>query len=555
MSVSSFNRRWAELIITVLTRHQVRHICIAPGSRSAPLTLAAAGQPALTCHTHFDERGLGFFALGMAKGLNAPVALIVTSGTAVANLLPAVIEAQLTGERLIVLSADRPPELINCGANQAIIQPGIFSHFARRCDLPRPTPEIDARWLAATLDEAIAAAQTGALHINCPFAEPLYGPEDDAWRDWLAPLDEWQQQQRPWLSHHASSAATPQPDWAEWRKKRGVAVAGRLPAGQGVLVARWAAEQGWPLLADVQAQTGQPLPCADLWLNSPQAQQLLGQAELVVQFGANPIGKRLLQWQQRARPQQWWLIDPLPGRRDPANQPGRRFICDVSAWLRAHPALKQQPWAPQLETLAVRMQRQAGAAVVEVDEAQMAHRLAELLPPHGQLFLGNSLLVRLVDALAQLPAGYPVYSNRGASGIDGLIATLAGIQRACPQPLLALLGDISTLYDLNSLALLRQTTAPLVLVVVNNNGGRIFSLLPTPPDRREAFFTMPQAVNFAPAAQMFGLDYRLASSWAALQEAVQHGFSRTGTTLVEFSVPPESGAEVFARLVTMGAQL
>lgn len=117
MSVSSFNRRWAQVIIATLARHQVRHICIAPGSRSAPLTLAAANEPALACHTHFDERGLGFFALGMAKGLNAPVALIVTSGTAVANLLPAVIEARLTGERLIVLSADRPPELIGCGAN------------------------------------------------------------------------------------------------------------------------------------------------------------------------------------------------------------------------------------------------------------------------------------------------------------------------------------------------------------------------------------------------------------------------------------------------------
>lgn len=554
MSDSSFNRRWAQVIITTLTRHQVHHICIAPGSRSAPLTLAAA-ESALICHTHFDERGLGFLALGLAKTSRTPVALIVTSGTAVANLLPAVIEAQLTGERLIVLSADRPPELINCGANQAILQPGIFSHFARRCDLPRPTPEITARWLAATLDDAIATANTGALHVNCPFAEPLYGTEDDAWREWLTPLEAWMPQTVPWVTHSVPEPQTRQSDWHRWRQKRGVAIAGKMHAEEGAAVAQWAATLGWPLLADIQSQTGQPLPGADLWLNSPQAQAQLNEAELVVQFGANLISKRLLQWQQRARPQQWWLIDALPRRRDPGNQPGRRIVSQIGSWINAHPAAPAAPWAPTLNQLAAALQRQVSAVVQDEPEAQLAYRLAELLPPEGQLFLGNSLLVRLVDALAQLPAGYPVYCNRGASGIDGLIATLSGIQRGQPRPTLALLGDISTLYDLNSLALLRQLAAPLVLVVVNNNGGRIFSLLPTPVSERERFFTLPQSVSFAPAAQMFGLDYQHVAAWDTLHYAVQQGFTQPGGTLVELSVAPDGGAETFARLVAMGAAL
>ena len=550
---ASFNRRWAQVIIAALSRHQVHHICIAPGSRSAPLTLAAAAQPALTCHTHFDERGLGFLALGLAKATRLPVALIVTSGTAVANLLPAVIEAQLTGERLIVLSADRPPELINCGANQAITQPGIFSHFARRCDLPRPTPDISARWLAATLDEAIAAASSGALHVNCPFAEPLYGPEDDAWREWLAPLGDWLNQASPWVDHSVAQWQAQQNDWPAWRQKRGVVLAGKMHAEEGVAVAQWADTLGWPLLADIQAQTGQPLPCVDLWLNDPQAQRLLHQAELVVQFGAHPIGKRLLQWQQQARPQQWWLIDALPGCRDPGCQPGRRIVSRIDSWLRAHPAEKFNAWAPQLNVLAATMQQQVSGLVEDEQEAQLAHRLTELLPAGGQLFLGNSLLVRLVDALAQLPAGYPVYANRGASGIDGLIATLSGIQRGQPRPMLALLGDISALYDLNSLTLLRQAAAPLVLVVVNNNGGRIFSLLPTPTAERETFFTLPQSVSFAPAAQMFGLNYVAVSTWQQLQPAIQQGFARQGATLVEFNVAPDGGAETFARLLALGA--
>ncbi len=140
MSVSAFNRRWAAVILEALTRHGVRHVCIAPGSRSTPLTLAAAENPAFIHHTHFDERGLGHLALGLAKVSQQPVAVIVTSGTAVANLYPALIEAGLTGEKLILLTADRPPELIDCGANQAIRQAGMFaSHPPKlcRCRVPR----------------------------------------------------------------------------------------------------------------------------------------------------------------------------------------------------------------------------------------------------------------------------------------------------------------------------------------------------------------------------------------------------------------------------------
>ncbi|MDG6692552.1 2-succinyl-5-enolpyruvyl-6-hydroxy-3-cyclohexene-1-carboxylic-acid synthase, partial [Staphylococcus aureus] len=175
MSTSTFNRRWAGVILEALSRHGVRHLCIAPGSRSTPLTLAAAQHPAFTPHTHFDERGLGHLALGLAKASGEPVAVIVTSGTAVANLYPAVIEAGLTGEKLVVITADRPPELIDCGANQAIRQHTIFgSHPAATLDLPRPTPSIPAAWLISAIDEKMGALKAGALHINTPFAEPLY---------------------------------------------------------------------------------------------------------------------------------------------------------------------------------------------------------------------------------------------------------------------------------------------------------------------------------------------------------------------------------------------
>ncbi|MGQ6547824.1 2-succinyl-5-enolpyruvyl-6-hydroxy-3-cyclohexene-1-carboxylic-acid synthase [Serratia sp. IR-2025] len=556
MSTSVFNRRWAALLLETLVRHGVRHVCIAPGSRSTPLTLAAAANRAFVCHTHFDERGLGHLALGLAKATREPVAVIVTSGTAAANLYPALIEAGLTGERLVFLTADRPPELINCGANQAIRQNGLYSsHPTLNIDLPRPSPDIPARWLVSTLDSAMARLRHGALHINCPFAEPLYGGDEQQYEQWSAELGDWWQDTHPWLREMDPHRVIKQPDWFFWRQKRGVIIAGRMGAEEGLQLAEWAGMLGWPLIGDALSQTGQPLPCADLWLANPQARDLLASAQVVVQFGSSLTGKRLLQWQERCQPEEFWLIDDLPGRLDPAHHRGRRIRSTVGEWLDLHPAQPRSPWAGDLSALADdALDATSQYLVNRFGEAQLAHRLPELLPENGQLFLGNSLIVRLIDALTQLPAGYPVFSNRGASGIDGLISTAAGVQRATAKPTLAVVGDLSALYDLNALALLRQCSAPTVLIVVNNNGGQIFSLLPTPEPERQRFYCMPQDVEFSQAAAMFQLDYACPENWGQLQQAVEKAWRHSGATLIELQVPPSDGAETLQHLVQkMGA--
>lgn len=555
MSISSFNRRWATVILEALTRHGVRHVCIAPGSRSTPLTLGAAENRAFICHTHFDERGLGHLALGLAKASQAPVAIIVTSGTAVANLYPAIIEAGLTGEKLVVLTADRPPELIDCGANQAIRQPGIFSsHPTQSINLPRPTQDIPARWLVSTIDNALGQLLGGAVHINCPFAEPLYGEQDDTGMSWQQALGDWWQNDKPWLRMSCAQEVMKQRDWFFWRQKRGVVVAGRLNADEGKQVASWAKTLGWPLISDVLSQTGQPLPCADLWLSNSQAVTELAEAQIIIQFGSSLTGKRVLQWQATCEPEEYWLVDNLPNRLDPANHQGRRLSCDIIQWLELHPAEKRVAWDEKLTTLAKIAQQAVKKGTAEFGEAQIAARLPELLPDGGQLFVGNSLIVRLVDSFAQLPAGYPVFSNRGASGIDGLLSTAAGVQRATARSTLAIVGDLSALYDLNSLVLLRQVSAPLVLLIVNNNGGQIFSLLPTPAAERERFYCMPQNVNFAHAAAMFNLTYRNPTSWGELQDAVNNAWLRPQTTIIEATVAETDGAQTLQNLLAQVSQ-
>ena len=556
MSVSSFNRRWAAVILEALTRHGVRHICIAPGSRSTPLTLAAAENRAFIHHTHFDERGLGHLALGLAKASNAPVAVIVTSGTAVANLYPALIEAGLTGEKLVLLTADRPPELIDCGANQAIRQPGLFaSHPTETLSLPRPTRDIPARWLVSTVDNALGALRAGALHINCPFAEPLYGEMDDTDLDWQQALGDWWQSDKPWLSAPAELSSPKQRDWFFWRQKRGVVLAGRMSAAEGKKVAEWAQTLGWPLIGDVLSQTGQPLPCADLWLGNAKAVTELEQAQIVVQLGGSLTGKRLLQWQTTCTPEEYWLVDPREGRLDPAHHRGRRLVSNVADWLELHPAEKRAPWAAAIPELSRQAWELTAQHREEFGEAQLAHRIRHYLPEQGQLFVGNSLVVRLIDAFSRLPAGYPVFSNRGASGIDGLISTAAGVQRANARPTLAIVGDLSALYDLNALALLRQASAPFVLLVINNNGGQIFSLLPTPQSERERFYLMPQNVQFEHAAAMFSLRYQRPTSWTELESALNTAWSKPRATLIEVVVNDSDGAQMLQNLLAQVSHL
>ncbi len=474
----------------------------------------------------------------------------------VANLYPALIEAGLTGEKLILLTADRPPELIDCGANQAIRQPGMFaSHPTHSISLPRPTQDIPARWLVSTIDHALGTLHAGGVHINCPFAEPLYGEMDDTGLSWQQRLGDWWQDDKPWLREAPRLESEKQRDWFFWRQKRGVVVAGRMSAEEGKKVALWAQTLGWPLIGDVLSQTGQPLPCADLWLGNAKATSELQQAQIVVQLGSSLTGKRILQWQASCEPEEYWIVDDIEGRLDPAHHRGRRLIANIADWLEQHPAEKRQPWCVEIPRLAEQAMQAVIARRDAFGEAQLAHRISDYLPEQGQLFVGNSLVVRLIDALSQLPAGYPVYSNRGASGIDGLLSTAAGVQRASGKPTLAIVGDLSALYDLNALALLRQVSAPLVLIVVNNNGGQIFSLLPTPKNERERFYLMPQNVHFEHAAAMFELKYHRPQNWQELETALADAWRTPTTTVIEMVVNDTDGAQTLQQLLAQVSHL
>jgi 2-succinyl-5-enolpyruvyl-6-hydroxy-3-cyclohexene-1-carboxylate synthase len=525
------------------------------------LTLEAEANPKLQLHSHFDERGLGFLALGMAKASQAPVAVIVTSGTAVANLLPAVAEAGLTGEKLVLLTADRPVELIDCGANQAINQSGIFSdHVTDSLLLPSPGESVPLGWLLSSLDHkmALQARHGGPLHINCPFPEPLYGEfTADIYQDYLAPVSRWQAGDMPYtrlsVAQDISAIAT---DAQRLSERKGLVVVGSVGLGEAQAVQKLAGQLGWPLLCDVQSGISSDWQHYDIWLQHPQAEQELAACNLILQVGGRIVSKRLnafIRRQVSAGKTEYLQLQHRIERLNPDHLPLQQIACDIQVWCGQHVSQIQPAesryanWGNHLVEYAEQVTNSAGRfdGLSELGLASAADTLCR----SGNLFVGNSLIVRLLDMVAALN-DKQVFTNRGASGIDGLVATAVGVQLVTGEPLTLLIGDTSLLYDLNSLALLRQCNCPVTIIVSNNDGGAIFGMLPVPEQQRQALYQMPHGLTFEYAAKQFGLNYLQPDSAGQMQQTVTaHMQGEGGTLLVELITVSEQVTQDIKSLV------
>ena len=553
MHFHHINHVWAYLIIDSLKQAGVNHICIAPGSRSTPLTLAAAKEN-IECHLHFDERALGFMALGLAKRSKHLVAIITTSGTAVANLYPAVIEASLTQVPLLVLSADRPPELINCGANQAIEQQGIFADYpCFQVNLGVPSRDRSAVWLIEQVQQAIDHSLYGPVHLNCMFAEPLY-PDDKLsdYSDYLAELSEITVEQNE-NEAVRQTQADERDFWQQQRQQKGIVIVGQMSsAAEAQQLAEFASQMNWPLLPDLQSQLAghaEAIQHYDLLLKRADFTDKLNEAKVIVQFGARLISKRLGQFIKQFQGV-YWQIDPAPIKLDPLNK-ARRFYQGAQQWLEIHPtAAIDERWLQGLQVdeamLSELLNRYLSAN--SLTELAVAHRLPRLLPEHSVLFVGNSMPARLFDMLGQAyPAGIEVYTNRGASGIDGLLATAVGIAKVSTEAVTLVIGDISLLHDLNSLYLASQADN-LVIILLNNDGGSIFNMLPVPNEVRQEFYQLPHNSHFAASCEQFDLRYLQARDWPDFVRCYQSAQQAQAAVLIEVTVPNQESAQLLNEL-------
>lgn len=555
---AELNLLWGTLILEELARLGAKHVCLAPGSRSTPLTLAAAKQTKLKQHLHFDERGLGFLALGLAKASKAPVAIITTSGTAVANLYPAIVEAWLTKVPLIVLSGDRPPELINCGANQAINQTGIFADYAVQLNLPTAELSIAPQVLLTSVDNALAST-SGPVHINCMYREPLYPSQMSSdFTDYLASLGNWQHGHAPYSQYVTQpTQATPANDMlARFVHAKGVIVAGTLaPESDPEQLVLLAQKLGWPIVADAQSQLRQHsavIGHIDQLLHQPKATALLRQAEKVLVFGGRLLSKRLMSFIDEQKWKEYWQVLPHQQRLDPHHNTKQVWLSELAHFCQLPwPRSSQAQWALSLTQLNQTMEQLFEQQIDhgEFGEAAVVRHISQHCE---QLFIGNSLPVRLYDMFAPISPAWPkVYTNRGASGIDGLLATACGISQHQDQATTLIIGDISQLHDLNSLAIAKQCQGPFIVVILNNDGGNIFNLLPVPDEKlRSDYYRLAHGLEFGYAAAMFGLPYNQVDDIDTFKAVYREASCYQGTSVIEVSVSQHQASEQIARLAS-----
>ena len=545
---ASFEAAWA--VVDELVRFGMEHACVSPGSRSTPVALAVSRHPNVRVHVHLDERASAFFALGIAKATGRPIAVVTTSGTAVAELFPAVVEASMSHALLVLLTADRPPELRGVGANQTIDQRGIFGTYVRASVEPAsdhpPAPEA---WRALVERATLAALgpPPGPVHVNLPFREPLV-PET-ATLPVASPV-----------GPPPRTIVPPEPDEVDALRRelgstdRGAVLVGSMVEGsvsarsQPPFLLELADRLSWPVLAE--PTSGLRVPgtlAAGQFLLADETFIDAHRPELVLQVGAAPTSRAGLELVRQTP--RLMIVDPDHVVGDPHRRAERTLAAE--AWVVASEVLDGLD--PVAETPWLRSWRQADAlARRAVDglmdgwdapsEARVARDVAASLPDGSALVVGSSMPVRDLDASMIPRSGIVVLANRGASGIDGFVSTALGVA-ASGRPTTALCGDLTLLHDAGSLLWSARRGLDAVFVVPNNDGGAIFSFL----DQRrlaelDELFTTPHGLDLGAVCAAAGAGHVRVTRAGDLIPVIAEARAACGVHVVE--VPTDRDDEV-----------
>jgi len=577
---------YASAFVDELQRAGLRNVVICPGSRSTPLAIAFAAQQAFRSWIHVDERSAAYFGLGMAKQLHQPVALLCTSGTAAANFLPAVVEAKLTHVPLLILTADRPHELRDNGAPQSIDQNRLYGTYVKwfvEVALPEAT-NAALRYIrtiavrAAALTQAIPA---GPVHLNLPFREPLTPepiPDQPLPQVTQRDLVAWQgrSSNAPYVEVRTALPGALTATTIAYmmdllhRTRRGLIIVG--PNDDPPLtepLARLAQHLGYPILADPLSQ----LRCGDhdqsMVISSYDAFLRIdsfienAQPELVLRFGAMPTSKPVLLYLKRYASCPLAVIDGHGGWEEPTQLASELIHADPIALCQGLLNILEQPaengekqpstsqeWITMWQD-ADRVTRQTIQAAIqdfnEFFEGRVFTELANLVLDGITLYAGNSMPVRDLDTFFwPTRERIRMMGNRGASGIDGVVSSALGASAGAGQnrPTILVLGDLSFFHDLNGLLAARLHGLNLTIVLINNDGGGIFSFLPQAayPEHFEQLFGTPTGLDFRLAVQMYGGQYQRVESWEQFRKGVRRGLDTGGLHVIE--VPTERASNV-----------
>jgi len=529
----NINYAWTSLMIDELIRNGIDYFCLSPGSRSSPLANAVANNKKASSFVHFDERGAAFHALGHCSATKKPVVVISTSGTAGANFLPAVIEASKKKLPLIILTADRPPELRKTGADQTIDQVGIFGEYVRwQFDMPCPTTEINPEMVLTTVDQAVHRSKgspQGPVHINCMFREPLApvkGQKIPA--EYFKNIKFWESSTLPYTRYSKPMPALDLDTKKEIKRvaseiRKGLIVVGKLASSREINLALELGQKcGWPIFPDITSglRLGSKHPNVISYFDQLLLSRRFQQAYVpdgIIHLGGRITSKRWHQYLQELTPRQYVMVNSHPLRNDPLHNVTLRAEMPVNlfceAFLIGRKAQRVLPAVRKLKSANELLSKELDLILnplKQLNEIAVARIVSRTIPSEHGIFLASSMPIRDIDMYAVNDGeSVPVGSNRGASGIDGTIASAIGFAQGTKRPTTLLIGDIAFLHDLNSLAMLQSTKMPLIVVVLNNNGGGIFSFLPIANFNNtfEKFHGTPHNLKFQDAAKMFGLQY------------------------------------------------
>ncbi len=543
---------WCTVIVEELIRQGAGFFCISPGSRSTPLTLAVAHNPKARFRMFPDERSAGFYALGYARATGMPAVLICTSGTAVANYFPAVVEASTDAQPMIVMSTDRPFELLETGANQTIRQQNIFGAYTRwNLELPAPGTDTPLRSLLSTVDHAVKrsiGSPAGPVHLNLPFREPLEPESPDLDNSWAAPVREWIASEKPWCQFEIPRKEPSTEGIAALREilaqsERPLLVAGYLDnTTDGEAVAELARSLDVPLFADLTSGirlSKKCLPWQLAFLSETFTEQF--RPDVVIHFGGGVIGKQPALAIRKHPPVHYIVVREHPDRFNPDH--------NVTLGIEATPASVAAALAGCREPrqgidctaffseAAKAIEAEACAPEKPVTEVSAARIVSALTDEHHALFVSNSMPARNMDLFTAPATEKPLRTamNRGVSGIDGIISTAAGFSAGLQAATTLLIGDISFLHDLNALSLLVHQWNRLIVIVLNNHGGGIFSFLPIAKetDKLDECFATPQNFSIELAARTFGLDYAHPKTNSEFTDLYKQALSGTRSIVIE----------------------
>ncbi len=541
-----------------LAQNKVRHAVVSPGSRSTPISLLLAEHPNIEVHINVDERSAAFFALGLAKALREPVAIVCTSGTAAANFYPAIVEAYYARVPLIVLTADRPHELRHVGAPQAIDQIDLYGkHVKWSVEMALPENSVVmtnyVRTIGARAVSLAANQPAGPIHLNFPIREPLLPLMDQAkeYRNkQLLPKVEIEKGIRTLSQSQFEALAK-----TLTRAKRGIIVVGELQDArvrEGIVAL--AEKLAFPILADPlsllrsgdHSQT-QIIEAYDTFLRDDTAKEVLS-PDVVLRFGAMPVSKSLLLFLKKHRQAKHLIVDAGAGWREPAGLATNMIYCEENAF--CYGVIEQinqgentswfQLWKEVNEAT-----KRSLASIhdeVELSEGKLFLLLNELMPMNSTIFVGNSMPIRDLDTFFFTnEKNITALANRGANGIDGVVSTAIGVSTVSENTVLAI-GDLSFFHDMNGLLAAKLQKQNITILLINNDGGGIFSFLPQASEKEyfELLFGTPHGLEFTHAAELYGAKYKKVSTWDEFQQVFTQSFSTQGLKIIEVQTERES---------------